>query len=142
MVRSLLNQAHRQHSYTIDRSYITGNLNLSKNYLVGLIPQGKQFNMFTNASYSGNLGLCGFPLTKACGNDEGQQQPPSPTIQEDDFWFTNGFHWKVVLLGYGCGFMFGLGMGYLAFSSEKPKCLLNIVYVERCKKVRRSKKEC
>ena len=71
---------------------------------------------FTNASYSGNLGLCGFPLTKTCGNDEGQQPPPSPTIQEDDSGFANGFHWKVVLLGYGCGFMFGLGMGYLVFS--------------------------
>ena len=70
-------------------------LNLSKNHLVGLIPQGKQFNTFTNASYSGNLGLCGFPLTKTCGNDEGQQPPPSPTIQEDDFGFANGFHWKV-----------------------------------------------
>ena len=115
-------------------------LNLSKNHLVGLIPQGKQFNTFTNASYSGNLGLCGFPLTKTCGNDKGQQPPPSPTIQEDDFGFANGFHWKVVLLGYGCGFMFGLGMGYLVFSSEKPKCLLNIIYGEQCNKVRRSKK--
>ena len=37
-------------------------------------------------------------MTNACGNDEGQQ-PPSSTIQEDDFEFENGFHWKVVLLG-------------------------------------------
>ena len=113
---------------------------LSKNHHVGLIPQGKQFNTFRNASYSGNLGLCGFPLTKTCGNDEEQQPPPSPTIQEDDFWFANEFHWKVVLLGYGFGFMFGLGMGYLVLASEKPKCLLNIVYGERRNKVRRSKK--
>ncbi|KAK4594651.1 hypothetical protein RGQ29_018369 [Quercus rubra] len=46
-------------------------LNLSKNYLFGQIPQGKQFNTFTNDSYNENLGLCGFPMTKACGNDEG-----------------------------------------------------------------------
>ena len=36
-----------------------------------------------------------------------------------------------VLLGYGCGFMFGLGQGYLVLSSEKPKWLVNVVYIER-----------
>ncbi|KAM3684248.1 hypothetical protein ACJW31_11G029600 [Castanea mollissima] len=110
-------------------------LNLSENYLFGQIPQGKQFNTFTNDSYNENLGLCGFPVTKACGNDEGQQPPPSSTIQEDDFKFENGFHWKVVLLGYGVGFMFGLGLGYLVFSSGKPKWLVNIVYGGRLNKV-------
>ncbi|KAL4598219.1 hypothetical protein ACB092_11G045000 [Castanea dentata] len=113
-------------------------LNLSKNYLFGHIPQGKQFNTFTNDSYNENLGLCGFPMTKACGNDEGQQPSPSSTIQEDDFEFENGFHWKVVLLGYGCGFMFGLGLGYLVFSSGKPKWLVNIVYGGRRNKLQRS----
>ncbi|KAK4593993.1 hypothetical protein RGQ29_017889 [Quercus rubra] len=104
-------------------------LNLSENYLFGQIPQGKQFNTFTNDSYNGNLGLCGFPM-KACGNDEGQQPPPPSTIQEDNFKFENGFHWKVVLLGYGVGFMFGLGLGYLVFSSGKPIWLVNIFYGE------------
>ncbi|XP_050279208.1 receptor-like protein 9DC3 [Quercus robur] len=113
-------------------------LNLSENYLFGHIPQGKQFNTFMNDSYYGNLGLCGFPMTKACGNDEGQQPSPSSTIQEDDFEFENGFHWKVVLLGYGCGFMFGLGLGYLVFSSGKPKWLVNIVYGGRHNKLQRS----
>lgn len=113
-------------------------LNLSKNYLFGHIPQGKQFNTFTNDSYYGNLGLCGFPMTKACGNDEGQQPSPSSTIQEDDFEFENGFHWKVVLFGYGCGFMFGLGLGYLVFSSGKPKWPVNIVNGGRHNKLQRS----
>ena len=49
---------------------------------------------------------------------------------EDDLKFKNGFNWKVVLLGYGCGFMFGLGLGYLVFSSEKGTRLVNIVYGE------------
>ncbi|KAL4598212.1 hypothetical protein ACB092_11G044400 [Castanea dentata] len=110
-------------------------LNLSENHLFGHIPQGKQFNTFMNDSYYGNHGLCGFPMTKACGNDEGQQPSPSSTIQEDDFEFENGFHWKVVLLGYGCGFMFGLGLGYLVFSSGKPKWLVNIVYGGRHNKL-------
>nr|XP_023872419.1 receptor-like protein Cf-9 homolog [Quercus suber] len=110
-------------------------LNLSENYLFGLIPQGKQFNTFTNDSYNRKLGLCGFPMTKACGNDEGQQLLPSSTTQEDDYKFENGFHWKVVLLGYSCGFMFGLGLVYLVFSSGKPKWLVNIVYGGRHNKV-------
>ncbi|KAL4597659.1 hypothetical protein ACB092_11G004600 [Castanea dentata] len=115
-------------------------LNLSENYLFGQIPQGKQFNTFMNDSYNGNQGLCGFPMTKAGGNNEGQQLLPSSTTQEDDFKFENGFHWKVVLLGYSCGFMFGLGLGYLVFSNGKPKWLVNIVYGGRHNKVRRSKK--
>ncbi|XP_065626537.1 receptor-like protein Cf-9 homolog [Quercus suber] len=81
------------------------------------------------------LGLCGFPMTKACGNDEGQQLLPSSTTQEDDYKFENGFHWKVVLLGYSCGFMFGLGLVYLVFSSGKPKWLVNIVYGGRHNKL-------
>ncbi|XP_030946859.1 receptor-like protein 7 [Quercus lobata] len=115
-------------------------LNLSENYLFGQIPQGKQFNTFTNDSYKENRGLCGFPMTNACGNDEGQQPPPSSTIPEVDFEFENGFHWKVVLLGYGVGFMFGLGLGYLVFSSGKPIWLVNIFYGEQDDKVQRSKK--
>ena len=71
-------------------------LNLSKNCFYGQIPQGKQFNTFMNDSYSGNLGLCGFPMTKSCGNDEEQPLPPSLITQEGDFKFENGFPWKVV----------------------------------------------
>ncbi|XP_050279291.1 receptor-like protein 7 isoform X2 [Quercus robur] len=114
-------------------------LNLSENHLVGMIPRGNQFNTFENVSYFGNLGLCGFPLTRTCDNVEGQLPLPSLTIQDNDFKFVNWFHWKVVLLGYGCGFILGLGLGYLVLSSEKPKWLVNIVYGERCNMVQRSK---
>ena len=70
----------------------------------------------------------------------GKPPPPSSITQEDDFKFENGFNWKVVLLGYSCGFIFGLGLGYLVFSSGKPEWLVNIVYGGRHNKVWRSKK--
>jgi Leucine-rich repeat (LRR) protein len=49
-------------------------LDLSNNILVGEIPQGGQFNTFTNDSYEGNLGLCGFPLSKKCGPEPEPEQ--------------------------------------------------------------------
>ncbi|KAL5548387.1 hypothetical protein UlMin_003618 [Ulmus minor] len=90
-------------------------LNLSHNKLVGPIPHGKQFNTFENDSYIGNSGLCGFPLSKTCNNE--QEQPPSPTnVQqaEDD-----GFDWKFVWMGYISGLVIGLSIGYIVLSSGK-----------------------
>ncbi|XWS16874.1 hypothetical protein CRYUN_Cryun33cG0018600 [Craigia yunnanensis] len=96
-------------------------LNLSHNHLTGRIPLGKQFNTFANDSYEGNLRLCGFPLSKACNNTE--TQPPSSTLhEEDDSGAEKGFiSWKVVAMGYGCGIIFGLSMGFIVFTTGKPK---------------------
>ncbi|KAL5548567.1 hypothetical protein UlMin_003798 [Ulmus minor] len=95
-----------------------GNLNLSQNKLVGMIPQGKQFNTFSNDSYSGNLELCGLPLSRKCNEDEAQQPSPSTNQQEDD----RGEHinaWKVILMGYGSGLVIGISIGYMVLSSNK-----------------------
>lgn len=53
-------------------------LNLSMNRLIGLIPQGKQFNTFQSDSFRGNLGLCGFPLPRGCGQDANEFSAPTP----------------------------------------------------------------
>ncbi|GLT59252.1 hypothetical protein SLA2020_320820 [Shorea laevis] len=90
-------------------------LNLSNNHLVGRIPQGSQFNTFENGSYEGNLGLCGFPLSKSC---DGIGTPPSSFQEKGKLW---RFGWRVVVLGYGYGVVFGLLMGYLVFRTGKPK---------------------
>ncbi|XP_059663717.1 receptor-like protein 9DC3 [Cornus florida] len=108
-------------------------LNLSQNHLVGPIPHGQQFDTFENNSYSGNLALCGLPLTKKCRDDE----PPTPPHQEDDSNFASGFTWKIVVMGYGCGFLFGLVMGCLAFFTGKPTWFVKIIEGERHKTERR-----
>ncbi|GKV38676.1 hypothetical protein SLEP1_g46565 [Rubroshorea leprosula] len=93
-------------------------LDLSSNKLAGKIPNelGSQFNTFENGSYEGNLGLCGTPLSKSC---DGMGTPPSSFQEKDELW---RFGWRVVGLGYGCGVVFGLLMGYHVFRTGKPKC--------------------
>ncbi|XP_075669666.1 uncharacterized protein LOC142639358 [Castanea sativa] len=102
-------------------------LNLSQNQLTGPIPQGKQFDTFENNSYNGNLGLCGFPLSVNCSTNE-LLSPPLPSIlqEHNDSIFASGFDWKVVLIGYGCGLLFGLAMGCVVFNFKRgiPKWLL------------------
>ena len=80
------------------------------------------------------MGLCALPLLRICGDDKGQQSLASSTILEDDLKLQ--VHWKVILLGYGCGLLFGLGMGYLVFTTGKQKWLMKMVEREQKKKVR------
>ncbi|GKV44946.1 hypothetical protein SLEP1_g52082 [Rubroshorea leprosula] len=95
-------------------------LNLSNNHLVRRIPQGNQFNTFGNDSYEGNPGLCGIPLSKSC---DGNGTQSSSFQEKDELW---RFGWRVVVLGYGCGVVFGLLMGYLVFRTGKPKWFVSL----------------
>ena len=104
---------------------------------MGAIPPGKQFNTFGNDSYIGNLGLCGFPLTKTCGNEEAQQPSPSVNDDEED---TNGFDWKYVFMGYGSGLVIGISVGYMFFSDERLACLMRKVGGERWLKLLKTRK--
>ena len=110
-------------------------LNLSQNHLTGLIPQGNQFETFGNDSYYGNLGLCGFPLSKRCTTDEVLE--PSQEIKVE---FESGFDWKITLMGYGCGLVLGLSLGSLIFSIGKPKWFVRIIDENIHKKIIRYKR--
>ncbi|KAL1103243.1 hypothetical protein V6Z11_D05G425600 [Gossypium hirsutum] len=91
-----------------------------ENKLHGQIPQGKQFNTFGNDSYEGNKGLCGFPVSKGCNIIE---PPPLNVLEKDGSKSNITFGWKVVLIGYGCGVVFGMSVGYVVFQTGKPKWL-------------------
>ncbi|TYI85381.1 hypothetical protein E1A91_D05G437800v1 [Gossypium mustelinum] len=113
-------------------------LNVSENQLHGQIPQGKQFNTFGNDSYEGNKGLCGFPVSKGCNIIE----PAPPNVLEKDGSKSNiAFGWKVVLIGYGCGVVFGMFVGYVVFQTGKPKWLVNLVENQHERRRRRKSKE-
>ncbi|XP_071720636.1 receptor-like protein 9DC3 isoform X2 [Rutidosis leptorrhynchoides] len=90
-------------------------LNLSENNLVGRIPEGKQFSTFDMSSFQGNPKLCGFPLP----NCSDHPQLEDDEEEEDDVY--NGFTWRVVMMGYGCGTFVGLLMGYFMLSTGRPK---------------------
>jgi len=90
-------------------------LNLSDNKLEGPIPRGRQFNTFSNDSYHGNVGLCGFPLSKSCSNDGAQQDQGG----DDEGDHNNGMiDWKVVMMGYGSGTVIGISVGYMVLFSR------------------------
>ncbi|GKB07887.1 leucine-rich repeat-containing protein [Tanacetum coccineum] len=92
-------------------------LDLSQNHLVGRIPEGTHFTTFDESSFAGNLGLCGFQLPKKCSDRTHKPQLEEHENHEDK----SGFTWEVVTLGYGCGTLLGLVMGYLMLSTRKVK---------------------
>ncbi|XP_047179000.1 putative receptor like protein 25, partial [Vigna umbellata] len=98
-------------------------LNLSQNQLEGVIPTGGQFNTFDNISYVGNPLLCGFPLSRSCkGNKERSRDS---TFDKEE----SGFGWKAVVIGYGCGMIFGIILGYNVFLTGKPQWLARLVEI-------------
>ncbi|XVF04367.1 hypothetical protein REPUB_Repub05bG0076300 [Reevesia pubescens] len=91
-------------------------LNLSQNNLVGPIPLANHFDTFTNDSFIGNSGLCVFPLSKKCGNDVEPETPRLAFDEVDDSATT--LIWKIALIRYGCGLVFGLSLGYIVFTTR------------------------
>ncbi|XP_059289434.1 receptor-like protein 9DC1, partial [Lycium ferocissimum] len=116
-------------------------LNLSHNHLVGCIPKGNQFDTFENSSYQGNDGLRGFPLSKACGGDDGV--PQGTTLFELDQGEGGDsvmISWQAVLMGYGCGLIIGLSVIYIMLSTQNPAWFSRMVEELEHKIISRMKK--
>ncbi|KAL0312985.1 UNVERIFIED_CONTAM: hypothetical protein Sradi_5697800 [Sesamum radiatum] len=85
-------------------------LNISYNKLVGRIPVGPQFLTFSASSYTGNTGLCGFPLETSCNpNGYGPAADSEPDLEETEF------DWQYVFIGLGYGF--GAALAFASLNS-------------------------
>ncbi|KAB5531495.1 hypothetical protein DKX38_018165 [Salix brachista] len=115
-------------------------LNLSHNLLEGAIPSGTQFSTFNASSFEGNLGLCGFPMPNCNGSEAPALQPSNFHDGDDSTFFGDGFGWKAVAIGYGCGFVFGVTVGYVVYRARKPAWLLRLIEDKWNLKARRTKK--
>ncbi|KAF3457076.1 hypothetical protein FNV43_RR01733 [Rhamnella rubrinervis] len=89
---------------------------VSHNRLTGHILQGNQFNTFGITSYEGNLGLCGHPLPKECGEDS---SPPSGFVDEhQNSESPFEFYWMTIVPGYVCGLVIGVVAGQIVATKK------------------------
>ncbi|KAJ6806520.1 putative leucine-rich repeat receptor-like protein kinase [Iris pallida] len=67
-------------------TYLTSleSLDLSSNNLCGRIPSGNQLDTFNESTYSGNPGLCGFPVKQVCENDDNDAGTKNNNTSEED----------------------------------------------------------
>ncbi|XVF89184.1 hypothetical protein PTKIN_Ptkin19aG0109600 [Pterospermum kingtungense] len=109
-------------------------LDLSSNKLNGMIPDIARCDI--SIYLQRNKGLCGFSVSRGCNNNKA---PPCILPKEDGSESNITFGWKVVLIGYGCGMVFGLAMGYVVFQTGKPKWFVALVEGQHHKKRKASK---
>ncbi|KAL3733197.1 hypothetical protein ACJRO7_022684 [Eucalyptus globulus] len=101
-------------------------LNLSENQLIGPIPRGRQFNTFKSDSFAMNPRLCGFPLPETCTNNP-REIPLVTILQENDTGHGSWFEWRAILMGYGCGTVGGVSLGYIVLGSKKFEWLVGLL---------------
>ena len=77
-------------------------LNLSFNGLVGRIPTGNQLQTFSENSFAGNRGLCGFPLNVSC------EDATPPTFDGRHSGSSIAIKWEYI--APEIGFVTGLGI--------------------------------
>ncbi|KAJ6881258.1 receptor-like protein 9DC3 [Populus alba x Populus x berolinensis] len=130
IIRSIFKFAYRKDSNAAGGSYISCNL------------KPFTYNTFNASSFEGNLGLCGFQVLKECYGDEAPSLPPSSFDEGDDSTLVgDGFGWKAVTIGYGCGFVFGVATGYVVFRTKKPSWFLRMVEDKWNLKSKKNKEE-
>ncbi|CAN6576104.1 unnamed protein product [Malus baccata var. baccata] len=100
-------------------------LNLSNNQLVGRIPTGPQFSTFTSASFTGNKGLWGPPLTV---DSKAVLLSPPPTLTGSVPSSRHEIDWDLinVEIGFVCGF--GVVVGSLVLCKRWSKWYYKTMY--------------
>ncbi|XP_050277742.1 receptor-like protein 43 [Quercus robur] len=114
------NKLSGQVPWQLTQLIFLASFNVSHNQLTGPIPYGKQFNTFDTSSFDGNLGLCGYPLSKKCENLEPAALPTSNIEEDQDSWFHIEFDWIIVLMGYGSGgLVIGVVVGIIVLKKNQ-----------------------
>ncbi|THG15274.1 hypothetical protein TEA_022153 [Camellia sinensis var. sinensis] len=95
-------------------------LNLSYNQLVGMIPTGSQIQTFSDTSFKGNKGLCGYPLNISC-NNASPVPSPAPSSNKSGSFVVKKFNWQFIFTGLGFGIGAGVIIGPLMFWKQGSK---------------------
>ncbi|XP_010112629.2 receptor-like protein EIX2 [Morus notabilis] len=82
-------------------------LDLSDNQLSGRIPTSTQLQSFNASAYTGNLQLCGQPLTPTCPGDETSEGPMISDESYDDDDSGEWYDMSWLRMGIGAGFAVG-----------------------------------
>ncbi|XP_062171122.1 receptor-like protein 33 [Alnus glutinosa] len=100
-------------------------LNLSFNHLVGQIPSNKQFATFSETSFKGNEGLCGFPLKSQCTYEKPRLPPPT---HEDKHWNSGiEIEWNYISAELGLFLALESSLGLLCFGRDGGYVITNML---------------
>ena len=69
--------------------------------------------------------MCGSPLSKRCANSDDPPTPPSNFEANQGSKFSFEFDWKVVAMGYGCGFIVGVFGGQIIIKRKSSGWFIN-----------------
>ncbi|XP_062153638.1 receptor like protein 22-like [Alnus glutinosa] len=112
------NKLFREIPPQLTQLFFVASFNVSNNRLTGPIPHGSQFDTFENSLFGGNSGLCGSSLSKKCRDFKYPQTPPSPLEENESSESPFEFGWKVVVIGYACGFVIGAIIGQIVIARK------------------------
>ncbi|KAF8112777.1 hypothetical protein N665_0062s0120 [Sinapis alba] len=100
---------------------------VSHNQLVGPIPQGIQFQTQDSSSFEDNLGLCGRPLNKNCGDVDTEE--PQESVEEKEEEEEEVLSWTAAAIALVPGVILGLTIGHFV-SLQNLQRLMKISCVQ------------
>ncbi|BFG36460.1 hypothetical protein CerSpe_227340 [Prunus speciosa] len=100
-------------------------LNLSNNQLVGRIPTSTQFSTFPTASFTGNKGLSGPPLTV---DNKSVLPPPTVNGSLPNSGHHHEINWGIINVEIGFTFGFGVSIGSLVLCKRWSKWYYKAMY--------------